>query len=360
MLSTIDDVDQVRAATEEFRALLRTHALRETDVLWGFPNGSRAGLATVVLRAKLHDIYVGMDDERIRAGSYVHLFRLVEQGAEPTPNFSPNAEINVSMTGSRAVGGHFAVNGEQRVLCRRPMFNSYRGRIKEEDALEFFGDYAVPILVGKRERKTLPVIALGTRTFVDDIESFVLRVIALKDHFKAEEGNVEAKDGGPVQGSGTENLWAWNDSAEFEGTKSLDARAATTYEYLHGPLCNRFKGTLETWAKGRFDVRSTKNIDAALVRKSGVARAIFEVKTSGSLSDQLYKAVGQLLYYRWKRGDGDTLLGLVLPAEAKEDSSHTNAFFSENGIQLVYEVAPGRFTFANGTAMESFLEKHCT
>lgn len=356
MLSQIVDAGQLRASTEKLRAVLRSRAYREQKVVWGTPSGRRDQFDTFVLRARSHDIYVGIGDGIARPGTYSHLFRLVEHHAEPTPAFPPNAEVNVSMTGGSAVGGLFATEGERLFLCRRAMFNAYRGKIKEEDALEFLGDHAVRLQAGKRERKVLPVVALDSPTFVDDLEAFVQRVVSVKDHFKT--GVDTASTAVLVQTESSVDLWPWNDSAEFEGIKSLDARAPVSYEYLHGPLCNRLSTALREWARQRFDVRSTKNIDSAVVGKSGIARAIFEVKTSSSLSEQLYKAVGQLLHYQWKRGDEDTLLCLVLPREVIGEAGHANIFLGAQGIHVVYETAPNRYTLADGTPLEVFLDKH--
>ncbi|AZG13787.1 hypothetical protein [Cupriavidus pauculus] len=360
MLTQILDANQLQGATNKLREKLRTHAYREQQVVWGFPNGGREQLDTFVLRAHSHDIYVGVDDNKMRTDSYAHLFRLVDHHAEPTPAFSPNAEVNVSMTGGRAVGGLFAIEDERVVLGRRAMFNAYRGRIKEADTLEFFGDHTVSVQTGNQEeRKVIPVVALDSPTFVGDIEDFVLRVIAFKDYFKAKPSGVDAENNAisiPAQTEHPEHSWPWHDNAEFEGTKSLKARAPVSYEFQHGPLCNRLSSALDAWAKGRFVVRSTKNIDSAIVGSNGIARAIFEVKTAGSLSDQLYKALGQLLHYRWKRGDDDTLLSVVLPGEVKDDAVHANTFLRSQGIHVLYETAPSRYALADGTTLEAFLE----
>jgi hypothetical protein len=236
------------------------------------------------------------------------------------------------------------------------MFNAYRGRIKEEDALEYVGNRAVVLQADKGERRALPVVALDSPNFIDDLEGFVERVLALKEYFKT---GLETGDTTRLTRSESRaQMWPWNDTAEFEGIKSLDARGPVSYEYLHGPLCNRLSTALRAWTRDRFDVRSTKNIDSAIVGSGGIARAIFEVKTSGSLSEQLYKAVGQLLHYSWKRGNEDTLLCLILPGEVKAEASHASIFLATQGIHVAYESAPGLYALGDGTALEAFLDKH--
>lgn len=355
MLSQIVDTRELEASLKKLRSELRRYAYREQNVVWGFPSGAREEFSTFVLRARSHDIYVGIGDGTGRPGTYSHLFRLVEHNAGPTSAFSPDLEVNISLTGSKGSGGLFAIEGERLVLCRRAMFNAYRGRIKEEDALQFFGDHAVPVQSGNRERRVLPVVALDSANFVYELEDFVERVLLFKDYSKTDPVTAGTKRPQP---NSSAIIWPWNDSVEFEGVKSLEARAPVSYEYLHGPLCNRLSTALRTWAGERFDVRSTRNIDSAIVAHDGIARVIFEVKTSGSLSDQLYKAVGQLLHYRWKRGDEQTLLSLVLPAEVREEAGHASIFLGTQGINVVYEVAPNRYAMADGAPLEVFLDQH--
>jgi hypothetical protein len=354
MLSQILDARDLQSAAENLRIALRKHAYRQQKVVWGTPSGRRDEFETYVLRAKSHDIYVGIHNDGPRQGTYAHLFRLVEHNAEATPNFAPNAEINVSKTGRNSAGGLFAMENGRIVLCRRATFSAYRRKLKEVDALAFFGSYAVPVRSGRKEFKALPVAALDSPTFIRDLEEFVQQAIALKENF-----NTAAPATGNGASAGTdnaENRWPWHDSEEFEGIKTVDARGAVSYEYLHGPLCNRLSVTLEAWAKQRYLVRRTQNIDTAIVGADGFAKVIFEVKTSGSLSDQLYKAIGQLFHYRWKRGDEDTILCLVLPGEVACDAKRATAFLTTRGIHVFYETAPGEYSLADGVTLGAFLD----
>lgn len=69
-------------------------------------------------------------------------------------------------------------------------------------------------------------------------------------------------------------------------------------------------------AHPEIEVRKNCNVDLALVdRSTGKAKAIFEVKTSGALSAQLYTAFGQLAYYQHRFGNAATKLYLVLPVD---------------------------------------------
>jgi len=359
-MQAISDTRGIEVAAATLRAEIAKRAYRELTVTWGFPSGKRIPIESFVLRGLDHDIYVGIGEER---GALSHHFKLVEHGSEPTPAFYPNAEINLSHTGSPGVAGVMVTDGEQTLLCHRGLFNLYRGRIPRAKSLAFFNEYLVKITDGKAYRDVIPVVALGSDTFVADLESFVLRVIALKDKFKtgdevpeADAGNI-APDTAP-EDAPTEDPWRWNDGEEFEGTKSQDERAAVSYEYRHGPLCNRLAKALSSWANDRYAVRRTMNIDCALVDSKGLARVIFEVKTSDSLSEQLYKAVGQLLHYREKRGTRETVLVLVLPGEVKATASNAVSFFSGLGIHVLFEALPGSFQLDDGQLLEGLLNKY--
>ena len=229
----------------------------------------------------------------------------------------------------------------------------------------FFRDFVVPVVDGDEEREIIPVVALDSSTFVADIEAFVLRVLDLKDQFKAGDeltatANLEKHEA--TKTAADEDPWRWNDGEEFEGTKTTGDRGDIAYEYRHGPLCNRLKDALEDWIKARTDseqfiARRTVNIDSAIVGQDMRARIIFEVKTSGSLGGQLYKAIGQLLHYRRKRGTPDTHLVLALPGEVNGTANDAISLFNELGIYVIYEAEPGIFKASDGTTMESFLSQ---
>lgn len=60
MLSRILETSQLRTATEKLRVTLKHHAYRQQKVEWGTPAGRSDEFDTYVLRAKSHDISVGM------------------------------------------------------------------------------------------------------------------------------------------------------------------------------------------------------------------------------------------------------------------------------------------------------------
>ena len=102
------------------------------------------------------------------------------------------------------------------------------------------------------------------------------------------------------------------------------------------------------------EVRKNCNVDLALVdRATGKAKAIFEVKTSGSLSPQLYTAFGQLAYYHHRFGSAGTKLYLVLPASTASDFSARELFARAN-IDVIFGEA-GDFQGIDGARLEKLL-----
>jgi len=350
-MKAIRDVAGIKSANTRLRAEIRRLAADELQVVWGFPNGARITLESYILRAPTYDIYVGLGETRENYSS--HVFRIVRHGEAPTPAFHPNVEVNVSKVGSARGAGVYVSNSGQLWLCHRGRINAFRGPIETETALAYFAQFLVPVLDGDRWRDIIPVAALGSNTFVADLEAFIVRVIELKQQYKSGYGGLDAVDDDEKEKE--DDTWPWNDGKEFEGSKTIAGRDGGAYEYRHGPLCNRLSDTLKAWTASPYGVRRTMNIDSAVVGEDGVARAIFEVKTSASLSDQVYKAVGQLLYYRRKRGNAETLLALVLPGEGKACADSTVVFMRELGFHVFFEQGPGHFCTAEGVAMESVL-----
>lgn len=306
----LNNEKEIRAAAARLRYEIEKSSYRHWEVTWGFPNGHRHSRDTCVLRGPKHDIYIGFG--ALEEDTIAHAIKLVEHGSDPTDAFHPNVEVNISAIGRRGTAGVLAADENNVWLCHSAMFNVFRTRIAREKSLTFFRDFVVPILDDDATREIIPVVVLDSPTFVADLEAFVLRVLDLKEHFKA--GDVISSPSEAESANSRSHVdvdpWRWNDGDEFEGTKTIATRNSVTYEYLHGPVCNRLKNALLDWVSGKeladkLTIRRTVNIDAAIVGANNRARVIFEVKTSSSLGDQLYKAIGQLFHYRHKRGDVD-------------------------------------------------------
>ena len=93
------------------------------------------------------------------------------------------------------------------------------------------------------------------------------------------------------------------------------------------------------------------HVDVAIVdRISQKASAIFEIKTSALPSDQVYSAIGQMHYYKFRYGHSKTKLYLVLPSGCK--SNDTEIFIESLGIAVVYGES-GEFKFSSGKSLNT-------
>ncbi|KTT42509.1 hypothetical protein RSA46_21190 [Pseudomonas oryzihabitans] len=197
---------------------------------------------------------------------------------------------------------------------------------------------------------------MDSPSIANDIAEFIFRVKALKDQRKAYLEDVE--DSGVALGyeDVSESDMKWREREEFEGRKTYTpSQGKHDYQYLHGPLCNALHRKLDDIVKGHPNLQVGKHrVDLALVDKStGKATAIFEVKTSGSMSAQLYTAFGQFAYYQHRFGTSATKLFLVLPASTASDFS-ASEFFAHANIQVFFG-EKGIFENSNGKNLEQVL-----
>lgn len=193
-------------------------------------------------------------------------------------------------------------------------------------------------------RPIIPVCSLSSPTISSDIATFTIAVQELKKRYKDKSYKIIP----PKKINKDSPKSAWRDSNEFEGMKSRGDKISAEYQYMHGPLCNQLKISLEkSLEKNKnFVVRKNKHIDAAIVaRKTGIAHSIFEVKTASLPSSQIYTAVGQILYYKTRYGDPNTHLYIVLPSHCK--SSATEKFIEKLGMRVIYGES-GKFKLPNG------------
>jgi hypothetical protein len=231
------------------------------------------------------------------------------------------------------------------------VFTSYRGRIPKEISLAHFRKWLVSVVDDDKETSLISIASLGSKSLANDIAEFVFAVSEMKKEFKAGQP-ASALKRRPAN---------WIDGVEFEGEKTSGGSSTPTdYEYLHGPLCNALRRQLKKLVESSrtFEVLSNKNIDVAIVdKKSKMAVAIFEVKTSASLSGQLYSAYGQLAYYKHKYGGAKTALFLVLPKETKGQTNCLD-FLQGAGIEVIYGEKE-RFIPSSGIAFPELVTRCC-
>ena len=228
-------------------------------------------------------------------------------------------------------------------LCSRGLFTA-SGRILLDISFSHFDKWLYEIDDEGESRQIIPVCSLSSPTIFDDIADFTDAVQKLKEIYKKKSYKIIS----PKKINKDSPKSAWRDNNEFEGMKSSGDKISAEYQYMHGPLCNQLKISLEkSLEKNKnFIVRKNKHIDAAIVaRKTKIAHSIFEVKTASLPSSQIYTAVGQLLYYKTLYGVPNTHLYLVLPSHCK--SSAIEKFIEKLGMQVIYGES-GKFKLSSG------------
>lgn len=290
---------------------------------WAFPNGETAICITYFVETDLGELLVAVPKEWKSRNA--HLFALNHDGSA----LAPDVEINIPLGLDRKVSGAYVQSGNNVLICHRGGFTAYRGKIPKEYSLAYFNKWLISVTDGDSESSLISITSLESNSLANDIAEFVFAVLEMKTQFKSGESTTTNR----VRCSN------WRDGAEFEGVKTSGKLSQPKdYEYLHGPLCNALRRQLKHFVKllPSVDVLSNVNIDVAIVdTTSDIAIAIFEVKTSASLSGQLYAAHGQLAYYKHIYGKATTALFLVLPGAA-EGQMNSLDFFHSSGIEVIY------------------------
>ena len=327
-------------ALRVFRNKLREIAGKPKGLEWSFPNGSREEYPTYLVKTYLGKLQIGVPK---RWGTRnPHLIRFAQKQGP----LSPDVELNIPKTHDRRISGLYAKHANGEIwLCSRGLFTAFRGKIKRETiTFPYFDKWLHEIDDKEKSIQIIPVCSLSSPTIFDDIADFTDAVQKLKKIYKDKSYKIIS----PEKINKDSPKLARRDIDEFEGMKSSGDKISAEYPYMHGPLCNQLKISLEkSLEKNKnFIVIKDKHVDAAIVaRKTGIAHSIFEVKTASLPSSQIYTAVGQLLYYKTQYGDPNTHLYLVLPSNCK--SSDTEEFIAELGMQVIYGES-GKFTLPNG------------
>ena len=329
-----------------FRDKLENIAYKKENLEWKFPNldVSQEKYLTYLVKTYLGELQIGVPG---RWGARnLHLIRF----AQSQGSLSPNVELNIPVKHNRRVSGLYAKHANGEIwLCSRGKFTA-GGGIKRDIIFSYFDKWLHEIDDEGELLRIISVCSLSSPTIFDDIADFTTAVQELKKRYKDKLYKIIS----PKKINTDSPKLAWRDNNEFEGMKSSGDKISAEYQYMHGPLCNQLKISLEkSLEKNKnFVFGKNKHIDAAIVarkidvaKKTKIAHSIFEVKTASLPSSQIYTAVGQLLYYKTRYGDPNTHLYLVLPSNCK--SSNTEKFIEELGIQVIYGKS-GKFTLPNG------------
>ena len=329
-------------ALRRFRDKLEKIAYEQEELKWTFPNPdvSQGKYLTYLVKTYLRELQIGVPERW--AARNPHLIRFAQRQG----SLSPDVELNIPEAHDRRVSGLYVKDANGEIwLCSRGLFTAFRGKIKRKTiTFPYFEKWLYEIDDKGKLRQIIPVCSLSSPTIFDDIADFTTAVQELKKIYKDKSYKIIS----PKKINKDSPKSAWRDINEFEGMKSSGDKSSAEYQYMHGPLCNQLKISLEKFLgkNKNFIVRKNKHIDAAIVaRKTKIAHSIFEVKTASLPSSQIYTAVGQLLYYRTRYGDRNTHLYLVLPSDGK--SSATEKFIEELGMQVIYGES-GKFKLPNG------------
>lgn len=317
--------------------------------MWAFPSGDNATCRTYAVETDLGEMLFAVPPPW--DGRQAHLFKLGYKDG----TLSPDAEINIPDGLNRSVSGLLvaAPQGET-LICHRGTFTAFRGRVPRHYAFEHFHDWLMEVDDDGRATDVIAVSSTNSPSIANDIAEFLFKVKRVKEQRKAELEE-ESEDAGSALDD-EESDAEWREREEFEGSKTYTpSQDACEYQYLHGPLCNALHRRLGELVEGHPKLKVGKHrVDLALVdQASEKAKAIFEVKTSASMSGQLYTAFGQLAYYKYRFGNANTKLFLVLPTSTASDFKAAE-FFAQANIQVLFGEA-GVFENSEGDSLEEVL-----
>ncbi len=341
MAQIIEQEKSIQTAIRKFRKLIKDTSFENEKLQWAFPNGEKVYLNTYKLETSHGVLGVGIPEHQWN-NRVPHLFTLSLEASV----ISPDVEINIPLTLDRKVSGVYVKNEKDIWLCSRGAFTAYRGKIKKDITFSYFNKWLLDVKDGDKLSSIIPIAALTSPDISNQIANFVSSVNDLKQKYKNTD-NIDSTSISP----------SWNNSLEFEGKKTKNnTDSVTNYEYLHGPICNDLQRYLEILTSNtKYCVAKNKNIDMAIL-KNNKPIAIFEVKTSNSLSEQLYKGIGQLVSYRHFYGHPETKLLMVIPYDENHKNDKLVSLIDDLGIYLV-ESKEGGFIMPDGDDLSKFLGK---
>ena len=306
MKAVLTNKNEITFAVQLLRQKIRSEFSETKNLEFGFPGGGKA-FGTEYSAITSHGrLTIMIPDEKLWNQRIPHLVNLNPSDKK----HAPDVELNIPLKLDRNVSACCVQDGSDILICSRGKFTVFKAAVSKHLAMGFFREWLTPAQDGDRETTLIPIAALSSPELSEQIAEFVSQVKLLKSKFR--EGSLEKEI--------TQNK-SWRQTDEFQGkVKKKTPKQEIEYEYLHGPMCNALTRYLEEVTK-KFGVliRSNENVDAAIVRGNR-AKAIFEVKTSLNLSDQVYKGIGQLLCYHAEYGLPDSKLFLVLPHASRNNT----------------------------------------
>ena len=334
---------EIKDAIKLFRKKIQTELSGPIERDFAFPGGGTTKGKEYHAPTKYGKLTVSFPNDYSWNNNRIpHLLNL----NPPNGKHSPDVELNIALKLNRNISGCFVKKDNELWVCSRGQFTSYKSAIKKVDAFSHFQKWIITVEDDKKESDIIPIAALSYPSVGDQLANFVNQVKILKQNHKEnrvfEYENVNKK---------------WIEFAEYEGRISKNNKSRKIeYEYLHGPICNLLIDYLKQQSHNfhDFEVKSNKHVDAALISRDK-AKAIFEVKTSDNLSEQIYKAIGQLFSYRIIYNSPESQLFLIVPKLDKNDKLITK-ILEPLGIHIFYQ-ENDEFKNQNDEILSNFIKQ---
>ncbi|MBV7527265.1 hypothetical protein KW834_22910 [Pseudomonas sp. PDM29] len=352
MIKTVSSTRKLKTAIHSLQTALTKGAEYRGNIEWAFPSGEKAVCETYTIDTALGEMLFGMPPPW--NGRQAHLFALeYERGA-----LHPDVEINISFELDRSVSGLFLESSKGLYLAHRGGVTSFRGKVPRHRTLNYFSEWLQPFDDEGRDATAIVITSMDSSAIGSEIAEFVFKVIEFKAWLKNSAENGQELETEIKPSADDDSPSQWNGADEFEGKKQFTPKGnEITYTYKHGPLCNLLKRRLSEILDGHagFEVGKNKQIDIGIIDKvTNKPVAVFEVKTSASLSEQLYSAYGQLAYYKHRYGTQETKQFLVLPIELRNLFKNSE-FFHSAGIQILFSSNEQIYT-AEGAILDATVE----
>lgn len=254
---------------------------------FSFPGGDKAEVNYYYSEKKYGIISVGIPKEEWH-NRYVHLVNI---NPSDMKSITPDVELNFPFTYNKNTAGCIVkdTNSEKVLICHRGKVNAYKGMIPLEVSKKYFKNNLIQVFDDGEEVEVIPITQVGSPEFLYDIYNFTKKVLKLKKLYKDKKSIIP---------NATDTNISWWENDEFEGIiEKKKMNHKVSYEYLHGEIRNSlFRELKEKFKDTNFSIKGNNNVDVAILEGKNL-KSIFEVKTSESFSEQLYKAIGQLFCY---------------------------------------------------------------
>ena len=342
MKKVLIEETEIKGAIELFRKKIQKEFSGPIERDFAFPGGGTTKGNEYHTQTKYGKLTISFPNDYLWNSNRIpHLLNLDPSDGK----HSPDVELNIALGLNRNISGCFVRKDNDLWVCSRGKFTSYKSAIKKVKAFSHFQKWLITVEDDKKENEIIPIAALSFPSISEQLSNFVYQVKILKNNYK--ENNIPQ----------FEKLnKKWTDFEEYEGRISKSNKSRKTeYEYLHGPICNQLTNYLKQELNNfhNFEVKSNKHVDAALL-SGDKAKAIFEVKTSFSLSEQIYKAIGQLYSYRIMYNSPQSHLFLIVPNIDECDELITE-ILNPLDIHIFYQ-EKDEFKNQNGEILSNFIK----